>query len=43
MIPVIPAAATERTIAFGTSLSGICTSSHIEATIPYPVKVSSIN
>ena len=35
--PVTAAAATESTIALGTSRSGDWTSSHIEATIPYPV------
>lgn len=34
MMPVNPAAATERTMALGTSRSGIWTSSHIAATIP---------
>lgn len=37
--PVMPAAKTDNTIAFGTSRSGFCTSSHMAATIPYPVKV----
>ncbi len=40
MTPVVPAAATESTIALGTSFCGIWTSSHIAATMPYPVKVS---
>ena len=38
-IPVIPAAKTDKTMAFGTSCSGLWTSSHIAATIPYPVIV----
>ena len=36
---VTAAATTDKTIALGTSLSGFCTSSHMEATIPYPVSV----
>ena len=38
-MPVIAAARTERTIALGTSCCGLCTSSHMAATMPYPVIV----